>query len=73
MKSVCMNMSYKKNDTDINSCIEKIQNIKAWLEELCIENTIPISSRTNASKQMKNTLMNCLEHTGYLKFSKEYV
>ena len=75
----------QKNDTNIKSCIEKIQqhasiyqrdagsirekiqNIKAWLEELYVENTIPISARPKASNQMKKALIACLENAGYLK------
>ena len=52
---------------DTGSIREKIQNIKAWLEELYIENTIPISTRQKASRQMKKALINCLENAGYLK------
>ena len=77
----------QKNDTDINSCIEKIkqhasiykrspgsikqriQNIKYWINELCIENTIPLSPLSHAAKQTKKVLIICLENAGCLPTS----
>lgn len=56
---------------DEGSIREKIQNIKAWLEELHIENTIPISIRPKASKQMKEALISSLKNIGYLKTGED--
>lgn len=52
---------------DVDSIRNRIQNIKAWLAELNIENTIPVSPWSNAAKQTKQALIKCLENTGYLK------
>ena len=79
-----------KNDTDINSCIEKIrqhasifqrdpgsireriQNIKYWLGELFIENTVPISPLSHAANQTKKALITCLENAGFLKSENKF-
>ena len=46
---------------------QRIQNIKYWIEELNIENTIPISPLSHVGIQTKQTLISCLENIGYLK------
>ena len=51
---------------EVGSIRQRIQNIKYWIEELHIENTIPVSPLSHAGIQTKRTLMTCLENAGYL-------
>ena len=52
---------------DEKSISDRIQNVKAWLEELGIDSTIPISSLKHAASQTKKTLMTCLKNAGILR------
>ncbi len=54
---------YQRDSKSIKS---RIQNIKFWIGELYIENTIPVSPLEHASKQTKKILINCLENAGIL-------
>lgn len=54
---------YKKDSGPIR---ERIQNIKYWIEELHVENTIPVSPLSHAAYQTKKVLITCLENAGYL-------
>ena len=54
---------------EVGSIRQRIQNIKYWIEELHVENTIPVSSLSHAGIQTKRALMTCLENIGYLKIS----
>ncbi|WP_294429672.1 hypothetical protein [uncultured Treponema sp.] len=56
---------------EVGSIKERIQNIKYWIEELQVENTIPVSPLGHAAKQTKQALINCLENAGYLKSTGE--
>ncbi|MCI5666015.1 MAG: hypothetical protein MR353_04505 [Spirochaetia bacterium] len=55
---------------EVGSIRQRIQNIKYWIEELHVENTIPVSSLSHAGIQTKRALMTCLENIGYLKISE---
>lgn len=55
---------------EVDSIRQRIQNIKYWIEELHVENTIPVSSLSHAGIQTKRALMTCLENIGYLKISE---
>jgi hypothetical protein len=55
---------------EIGSIRQRIQNIKYWIDELHVENTIPVSPLSHAGIQTKKTLMRCLENIGYLKTSE---
>ena len=55
---------------EVGSIRQRIQNIKYWIEELGVENTIPASPLSHAGIQTKRALMTCLENIGYLKISE---
>ena len=55
---------------EVGSIRQRIQNIKYWIEELHVENTIPVSSLSHDGIQSKRALMTCLENIGYLKISE---
>lgn len=52
---------------DSGSIRNRIQNIKAYLGELKVENTIPIAPLSNTAKQTEKILITCLKNAGYLK------
>lgn len=58
---------------DSGSIRNRIQNIKAELEKLRVDNTLPIAPRERAAVQTKKVLMTCLKNAGYLKSSGEIV
>ncbi len=49
---------------DIGSMRMRLQNVKAVLDELKIENTLPFSPLSNASKQTRETLAQELKNAG---------
>lgn len=56
---------------EVGSIRQRIQNIKYWIEELGVENTIPASPLSHAGIQTKKTLMSSLENTGLLKVGEK--
>ncbi|MBQ3824528.1 MAG: hypothetical protein II811_00160 [Spirochaetaceae bacterium] len=52
---------------EAGSIRQRIQNIKYWIDELQVANTIPVSPLSHAAVQTKKTLITCLENAGYLK------
>jgi len=56
---------------EVGSIRQRIQNIKYWIEELHVENTIPVSPLSHAGIQTKDALIRCLENAGYLKAGED--
>ena len=54
---------------EAGSIRQRIQNIKSWIEELHVENTIPVSPLAHGANQTKKFLLTCLENLGYLPVS----
>lgn len=49
----------------------RIQNIKFWLDELYIENNIPVTPLSHAANQTKKCLLDCLKNTGMYVLKEE--